>query len=365
MISGSPVPKSLIRRGVAVPFTSRLLVHARVRQGRDGLVFLLHDLGDGHGYYVVPAAHLQKLPGMTVYDNALFAALTEGNIWQPLGVAKQAAKIAITGLGGAQPMYRYRSYLQDLTQESGIMTLRLIQRAVAQLSDADDAARQLDLAGLAKPQGIQAASKALGGFAKKAKITSEDLFKRLDDWTKSLVPLGLGDEPYKYSVQATLNDITKISGDLKRWLITEPVGPAELAQRTALAMQHTASLGNDLIATQTDMIDNMGDTLANWDGRQKQIADISDTLQYLISGWRTIAFHWHDRENRERFSQREFLQETAPFLPRLPEDMTGKHSDFWTDLQRLQPKWATKTQLVQRMDHAIIGGLERFRREAI
>lgn len=364
MISGSPVPESLIKRGIAVPFTSRLLRHARIRQGKNGPFFLLPDLGDGRGHYMLPGDELPKLGGMTVFDNAVFASLTENRIITPFRVNKQAAEIAKTGLGGAQFMQQCRTYLQDLQQETNSLTLTLIQKAVAQLSDANDAARQLDRSSLAKPDGIQAASKALGGFAKKAKLSSEELFQILDEWTALLVPLGIGEEPYNFSVKATLQDMNQVSVDLKQWLISEPVGPAELAQRTALAMQYTAELGRSWMKQQNAMIDSMDETLSDWDGKRAEVSDISDSLQYLVSGWKPMLDQWHNRENRERFSQRELLQECAPFLPLLPDDLTGKHGEFWTDLRRLQPKWAGKTQLVQLMDHAVIGGLERFRRAA-
>lgn len=365
MNAGSPVPKSLKRRGVSVPFTSSLLTHARVRIGPDSLEYLLPDLGDGQGYYIVPADHLKKLPGMSVFDNALFSALENQRMLSPFGVAKQAAQIARTGLGGAWHRQRSRAYLQHLKQEAAGLTLTLIHSAIAQLSQADDAARQLDRAGLATPQGIQAASKALGGFAKKAQITSDELFQRLEDWTQLLVPLGLGDEAFEFSSKATLDDMDGVARDLKQWLISEPIGPAELAQRTALAMQYTAVRGRELLTLQTGLIDNMGDTLSDWENKRIQIADTAESLQYLISGWKKITDLWHSRENRERFSQRELLQETAPFLPALPNNQAGPHEDFWTELRRLQPAWAEKTQLVQRMDHAITGSLARFRREVI
>lgn len=363
-MTGSPVPKSLIKRGISVPFTSRLIRHAWIRNGSSGVEFLLPDLGDGHGRYILPAEGLQSLKGFTAFDYALFARLAERPTIRPHMVARDAAEIAETGLGGAQPMRQCKAYLRDLNQEGANLTITLIQKAVAQLAEAGDNARNLDRAGLTKPEGLMAARTALAGFAKTAKTSQDQIFQRLEDWAKLLVPLGLGDRPYDYSVKATLAQMDAVAADLKQWLISEPVEPAELAQRTALAMQYTANLGWDVLAEQEAMVQDMARTLTNWEEIRKEILDRSETLQYLVSGWQGFVGSWLSRENRERFSQRETLQDRAPFLPLLPPDLVKPHDEFWTQLRNLQPEWAARGQLVQRMDHTAVSSLERFRREA-
>ena len=339
------LPESFRQRGLAIPFTTRLVSFARYRRGAGGSAdALVPGLGGGTDVYIIPFKQLPGLFPLSVYDRALheqIALLTDPG---PLDIRQTALDVAETGLAGPGPMRRAREWAEERRTLRERILFGLIRQAVAQLGDAGAQAKSMDAKTLASPEGIVAARDALKGFAADTGIDAGEIITRLETWADTVLPAGapdgLGDGP----LVRRIDEIEAMANALTQWLVNEPTDLAEMAQRTAMAGRRTAEMARVLVERLHAPAGAMAKPLAAWEDTQARMRTRIDRLAHLVDGWQRILDMWAMATRGDRIHQRDVLEILAPHVPVLPGDLAGG-DEFWRVLRESQLRWLKQSRV--------------------
>jgi len=94
-------PSTYLERGISLPFTTPVLLGARVRPAeRQTAELILSHPGGGDGVYVLPWAGLPDICAPTLHDRALWAKVANLPMLTPATIREAALSVAARGLAG-------------------------------------------------------------------------------------------------------------------------------------------------------------------------------------------------------------------------------------------------------------------------
>jgi hypothetical protein len=94
-------PATYLERGISLPFTTPMLLGARVRPAeRQAAELILSNPGGGDGVYVLPWAGLPDVCAPTLHDRALWSKVAQLPMLTPATIRAAAQEIAARGLAG-------------------------------------------------------------------------------------------------------------------------------------------------------------------------------------------------------------------------------------------------------------------------
>ncbi|MBP5858078.1 hypothetical protein KAJ83_13750 [Marivibrio halodurans] len=363
----SALPETFQQRGIAAPFTTRVLSFARYRRAHGAADVLVPGLGGGTAVYVIPFKALPSVFSMTVYDRAVHEQLTAIHVVTPLTMRKVALQVAETGLGGPRPMRRARQWRDEQEALRNKILFELIKSAVAQLGGKDAAAHAMDERTMMTPEGLSAARNALKGFASQAQVSAGEIIQRLEIWADLTVVIGPpSGAPMKGPLTAMIEQIEALAEALAQWLGPEPPDTAEMAQRTAMAARMVAKEARAVLDRLVGSANAMSEPLQGWDKARVQINRRVERISYLLDGWQRILDMWDAAQRADRHQQRDVLETFAQHIPILPVEAVGADTG-WIELRRSQARWVktSRNRLDSEIDDTVREKLGNFRTEAV
>ncbi|MGF1625937.1 MAG: hypothetical protein ACFCVH_13725 [Alphaproteobacteria bacterium] len=310
-------PPSLLRGGVYVPFSTPLLMIARLRLDEDGRpTALVPALSGGQGYYVVPWPMLPDLVNMTIYDRALHESLAGILHADPNFVRKKALDVRRLGLCGPRAAAAAAAdHAGDSRRRENIFCF-LVQRIAMQ------AGRPIE--------GLQASNmrsrenlSALRGLATGIDVSPDALIERLDTWSSQIALLGLDQKDLRGPVRQQLGDLRAMFDVMGEWASNdhpEYVGSAKRCLTAGEAIM-------DLIQSQITRIDNECEDalgiVVNWTANAGLLKSISNFAVTAVQIWHAATVEWRAvAEDRDRHAMRARIGFIETLLPVLaPSDM--------------------------------------------
>ena len=331
----TPLPPDFAQRGVAVPFTTRLLFFARARRATDGtLEILVPGLAGGLKTCVIPQGKVGETLSMTVFDRALMEELSDISQILPATVEQAALSVGATGLGGSRLMRLARRRAE--AERFGALTLEalLTNAVLAAFGESPIDATYMEL------EDLRARSKAaLERHADAFDAPVDAILSRLSQWAQILLPLGCEEADFTGPYRATLADMERLAAELSTWLIPEPVGPAEMAQRIAVAARTTAAAAQTRIDRIDEYRDPVLDSLRDWDAVWASLTAEVEMVSNIIDGWQRLVDKWDAVSRMDRIDQREVVELFALYLPVLPRKAVDRNHEFWTSIRENQQRW--------------------------
>ena|GEM_PF-377919 len=359
------LPETFQQRGIAAPFTTRILSFARYRRAQGAVDILVPGLGGGSEVYIIPFKALPGVFQMTVFDRALHEQLAKKHTVNPLSLRQLALGVALTGLAGPRPMRRARLWGNQQIILRNKVLFNLIRSAVEQLGGAEAQDSTMDERSLMSPEGLKAARSALRGFASQTGISAGDVIGRLEIWSELIVPVGPPDlDDFNGPLVETIHQVEALASDLTKWLVPEPPDTAEMAQRTAVAARSMAKEARAVLDRLNGMAHDMGQSLEAWDKARVQINRRVERISYLVDGWQQILDQWELAQRADRHQQRDVLETFAQHIPILPVEAVGA-DEFWLTLRASQARWLrySHQRLDSDLDETTREKLGSFRKE--
>lgn len=331
----SLLPPDFAQRGVAVPFSTRLLFFARMRHGPNGVIeYLVPGLAGGLKTCVIPQGKIGETLSMTVFDRALMEELSELSTITPATVEQASLAVGMTGLGGSRLLRQARERKVKDIEGATALEVMLVNRLLSALGGSEIA---LGGAGVEGFRSEAASALAPHGEALDAPVDA--VLSRIQQWAQLVLPLGSAELGIQGTYTATMEDMERFAVELLDWLIPEPVGPAEMAQRIAVAARKTAAAAEERVqrvnAVQTEILD----TLRNWDGAWAGLNNDVSAVSNIIDGWRRLIDKWDAVSRMDRIDQRELVELFALYLPILPRKSADQNQDFWASIRENQNRW--------------------------
>ena len=331
----TPLPPDFAQRGVAVPFTTRLLFFARARRATDGtLEFLVPGLAGGLKTCVIPHGKIGETLSMTVFDRALMEELADISTITPATVEQAALSVGSTGLGGSRLMQR--AHRRAEADRFGTLALEgLLTNGLLAAFDE----KPIDVTYLELEDLRARARTALEPHAAKLDAPVDAILSRLAQWAQIILPIGSEEADFTGPYVATLGDMERFAAELSTWLIPEPVGPAEMAQRIAVAARKTAAAAHMRIDRIDEYRGRVPQSLRDWDTVWASLTADVEMISNIIDGWQRLVDKWDAVSRMDRVDQREIVELFALYLPVLPRKAVDENHDFWTSIRENQKRW--------------------------
>src|SRR3954469_23505045 len=123
-------PSTFGQRGVAVDFTTPLLVQARIREsggsGPNGVELILPNLAGGKGSYILTWRSLVQFATITLHDHALYENVLKLDRIDPATVRTATLTVAAQGLAGRDAMRRAVELLDQEKKEALLTNFLLV-----------------------------------------------------------------------------------------------------------------------------------------------------------------------------------------------------------------------------------------------
>ncbi len=331
------LPPDFQRRGVAVPFSTKLLFFARLRSDPTGqLEYLVPGLAGGLKTCIVPQGKIGETLSMTVFDRALMEELADLKPITPETVEQACLAVSSTGLGGSQ-MMRWARQRADLDRANILAMEAWLANALL------EALGEKPVSSIEPEQGqhaVETAVKAaLENHTETLQSPPDAIYSRIRQWAQILLPVGLGHDRVVGHHVEVLNDMERFAASLSDWLVPEPVGPAEMAQRIAAATRKTAATAQEKVDRVTAKLDLVLENIIAWDATWAVLRADLDLLANIIDGWPRLIRRWETTLGMERIDQREVIELFALFMPIQPRTGTNGTHEFWNNLREDQVRW--------------------------
>lgn len=329
------MPSDFNQRGVAVPFTTRLLFFARMRNGSSGTIeYLVPGLAGGLTTCIIPQGKIGQTLSMTVFDRALMDELSELSKISPAEIERAKLAVGLTGLGGSRLMRLARQRKEADRFATHALESLLINDLLAALG-----AEHVDFDGMEIEALRTRAAAALEPHAAALDASVDAILSRIGQWAHLTLPIGCRDLDLEGPYTATLTDMERFAASLMDWLISEPVGPAEMAQRIAVAARKTAATAQEWVVRIEGYRADILERLKGWDTTWASLTNDVEMVSNITDGWQRMVDKWDATARMERVDQRELVELYALYLPVLPRKAAEQNQEFWASIRESQKRW--------------------------
>lgn len=349
-VKGRPgvfLPETYDQRGYAVPFTTSVLAHARLRPSvQDGQEYLVPGLAGGRETYVIPKAKIADVVSMTVFDRALIEELAEEQVLSVETIRRAATSTYLTGLDGPGSKRNAEDWAKRNIDNRTLILALLISAAVDQLGTGKAHPTISELATL---EGRNKAKEALQSFAEGAGVTPNRVFGMLEEWSRIITPLGSPGGEAVGPLLTVLIDMERFSSELSHWMLFEIETPALMAQRVNTAVVEVVKHARTLLNKIDLYAQKMDGSLRAWEQTTVYLAEHVTRFANVVDGWGRLIRKWDRAMALDRIDQREVVENFAYYHPMLPAEQYGGSEDIWADLRESQLQFAENREASQ--DH--------------
>ena len=323
-------PKSFRERGATVPFTTPLLLNARIRAAASGrgCEMVVPNPSGGLGALILPWASMLEICSPTLFDRHLWENLATSHDISPIGIRFESQRLAASGLAGRQTALMAKN--AQRSEQEGQRVIRGM--LVASLISATDGSRKSARRPSAEAEGII----AHGGeraVARAAAITGMPLSNFTTDLEDLAFTLS-GATPELKGVDARvrqlLAELERIADEIAEWAAQEPQEAAHVKAANFIAANARQTLQcGELALAQTDsLISDLGLLIPKWRTEKDAIFERARAPDWVLDGWRTPLALWHAAEFKQRRAAIWEMALIAPVLPREVKSWLNASSKF-------------------------------------
>ncbi len=323
-------PRSFRDRGVAPPFTSRLLIGARLRQmpGVAGLEVIVPNPSGGRGVYILPWDTVSVLGRPSMHDVMLGRTLVailgrESATLSPRYLADAVEQVAREGLAG--PLVAEATQAQAKLAKAALLEtrLRLLISVTAQVEDiaADSAA----LAGQSDAEIEQRGLAALNTLAEQWGQQPKVLGNAMDRLAALFAEIGMGDNLADARLPRLVSALSELQRDMTVWAQSEsgqsgacPASELRDAVAVARSADLVARMAHLMLDSARQALQDPVAGLRHFLTAESELASVCERAFWLLDGWDTICRLWH--ASPSLMPRHAALVDMARSLPVLPDE---------------------------------------------
>lgn len=360
--SGHYRPTTFLERGVVVPFTTPMLLGARLRLAEHrGLELVIANPSGGRGFYVVAWNRLPEICGPTLHDERLWWLLSQQANVTPSAVRAAARAVVLDGYRGRAAAAAEAQAVRDgptgRLDTVFMLLLRLIRQTElpeeATLPPEHDTPVQRDARG----------KRAILRVAARLEFTPSAIGDSLHELATLLQDVGAAGEVRPARARRQVAAIATMVQEVNRWAAATP---AAQELEVAPMIAEVADLTLQCCATVLGQIDaelaDMPRLLQRWRADRGLLSTLVARVDWLLDGWSLIAALWRDARPGERLAASWEMAMLVPVLPREAEAWCGVRADWerpWRQRRvvRRNEDWRTGHMhtLVARSERLLMG----------
>lgn len=317
-------PATFVERGVAVPFTTPVMNHARIRPSRDGNGELLVPNPSGaRGLYVLALADANRAFSLTVHDRLLLDELGRVPALTPQEIRIAARRVAMMGTAGREAARAAVEAGERDQTERLLINVLLLDRLFRQTGFADFDWRRI---ALQKRDIRERLRGEVGRIGPQLGMRADEILDMLEEISVHAASVGLPGIGFESRAQKALALLERLEAELRAWAELETGMHRETAALVLDCAAFTLQHGRTAIAKAHAILGDVLSLLRTWRGATESIAEKLALADWLLDGWQQIAGLWEASRHEERPARRMTLAEMAGMLPVLPKDAV-KHLD--------------------------------------
>lgn len=356
-------PASFRERGATVPFTTPLLLNARIRRSASGqnLELVAINPSGGRGMLILPWAMMTEVCSPTLFDRQLWEVLGEARDISPIGIRYEAQRLAAQGLAGRSAALAAKdAQRREVSCQRLIKTMLFESLIAAAETSAEAAGRSND------PDDEEFLRRAERAVARSAKIAGQPLAKfsaDLDELANALSgttpQIGLEDARLRRMVES----LSRMTKEIASWAAEQPADSTHLqaanfVQQTA---RQTIQCAKIALNATDNLIADLGLLVPEWRGEWDNMLECARGPDWVMDGWKTPMALWGAAAPNKRSAAIWEMALISPILPREAKIWLGNDKNAGetprrtTQVVRDRADWRSGdvTELVARNENLI------------
>jgi hypothetical protein len=313
-------PATFKERGVAVPFTSPLLIGARVRRGqRHRVELVVPNPSGGRGVYILPWASARALLRPTVHDSRLNQRIGMLKDLTPATVRQAGLEIASLGLAGRRAKETALAAIASDAEDRRVTACMLL---IAIASQAD-------------PYGLGATNwhdEPTPELERRAQMIIERTAHKFDQSPQAilaavgalaavLAPGGLAVQTRRARLPRLMQHLTDLRTELVEWAQEHAVDTrADLADMITGFVDFAVAVAEVSLTRLHAMLGNVASLLTTWSRCPQHVMEYAARPEWLLDGWEQVCQVWWSSPSAEH--RRAALTEMAQLIPVVPHEVS-------------------------------------------
>jgi len=361
--SDSFEPASFRERGSTVPFTTPLLLNARMRAASSGRGFevVVANPSGGRGALIMPWLFMPEICSPTLFDRHLWESLSTAEDISPVGIRQEGQRLAAQGLAGRRAALAARDAQRRDQSGQRLMRAMLLETLIAASEVPTEAAGRSSLTDSASF--LKRGERAVARAAALAQIPIAEFSADLEALAIALA----GSAPKLEGEDARLREMVTKLDDLvdqvTHWAAEQQKeAPHVMAARFIVeTARQTLECAEIALATADALIADLGLFVPKWRTERDNVLERARRPEWVLDGWKTPIALWAAADAKQRRATIWEMALIAPILPREAKAWLGKVSDWRetprriTQVVRDKSDWRSGNvmELVARNEHLI------------
>ncbi|MFO1070571.1 MAG: hypothetical protein U1E14_18795 [Geminicoccaceae bacterium] len=317
-------PATFVERGLAVPFTSPLLSHARLRPARKGRVELvMPNPAGGAGFYVLGLEGAQEVVRLTVHDRLLTEELLKLPGITPGGLRRAARRVAAEGSAGRLAAEAAQAAARREEQDRLLTNVLLIVRLLRQAGNEDIDLRKLSLDGEAARAEVRG---LLAGIAPRFGLTPDELFAEVEKLAEIAAPVGFADGEFRSEAAEAVDTLRGFAPSVRQWAGLEQPAAREAAELLADCGDLTLREAEGALGAAWKLLRDPLAVLRSWLAGRGDVVQSLSLPVWLLDGWPEICQIWSNAAHEDRPAQRAAIEAIEALVPVLPREF-GRYTE--------------------------------------
>ena len=346
------LPTTFLERGIAVPFTTPMLVGSRARPGdRVAMELIVPNPSGGRGVYILPWQDISALCRPTVHDARLTATIAIIQGVTPATIRRAARETACLGFAGRAAATAARTAETAERNAAMAVNFELLLALVSRVEQPGENPVPPDRERPAELE--RRARRAIARIAPEFGRTPEAIVTKLEQLAALYSGIGLNRSAHTCRVPQLLARLLHLRADLGVWLQSHSGEAAQDADLVAGALDLTIPCARVILADAASLAADINILIRKWIIGPDALAQTLTRADWLLDGWDRIAALWENAE--AHLGHEATLTEMRNLVPAVPREIgnwVSHQLNIETDPQRhrrkviLMEDWRTGRSVV-------------------
>ena len=328
-------PGSFRERGATVPFTTPLLLNARVRAaafGR-GLEMVVANPSGGRGAVILPWSSMPNICSPTLFDRYLWESLAASEDISPISIRHEAQRLAAKGFTGRPAAIAAKDAQEREQASHRLMRAMLIDSLINATETSNASAGRTDAG-----ESMVYAKRAERAVARAAAIAGLPLADLIADVEKlalvlsGAIPEIEGEDA---RLRQMLSDLRRMADEINDWAVDQGQESAQVlaANFVVASARQTLECGEFALVITDGLISDFGRIMPKWRTEKDSVIERARTPDWVLDGWKTPIALWQAAGPSQRRAAIWEIALIAPIMPREAKAWLNAASG-WLDTPR-------------------------------
>ncbi len=312
------LPTTFLERGIAVPFTTPILLGTRARPGsRSMMELIVPNPSGGRGVYILPWEDITALCRPTVHDARLTSVIAEVPGATPASIRKAARETAALGLAGRAAAAAARS--ADVTERQANLTANF-ELLLALVRHVETAENRVPDPERERPAELERrARRVIARIAPELGRTHEAIANALEEIAVLFSGVGFGAGSSQGRIPRLLGRLLEMRTSLQPFMEAAAGDIAQEADLVAGALDLTIGCSRIVLADIHAAAADVPALLRRWLVEPDPLSELLARPEWLLDGWDAIAALWETCAAHR--GQEEALGEICGLIPSVPREI--------------------------------------------